>query len=75
MFTLNELIERWAPLPLWALSLGAMGMFLVAAIVWQYPLNSSPVKYTALVSALMLGTGLTLVAVNVIQLLLTEPDK
>jgi hypothetical protein len=72
--TLAALIARWSPIQLWTLSTGAMGMFVVAALVWQYPLNSPPVRYAAWAGSLLMATGLVLYVVNVAQLLLAKPE-
>jgi hypothetical protein len=72
---LTVLIGRWSTVQLWALSVGTMGMAVVAALVWQYPLNSWPVKAAAWASAALLFTGLALFAAKIVQLLREDPDR
>src|SRR5574341_404900 len=57
---LTALIERGRSLQLGALNLGTMGLALVAALVWQFPLASPPIQAAAGISAglLILGLGL-----------------
>lgn len=71
---LTGIIGRWSPVQLWMLSVGTMSMPLVAALVWQYPLNAWPVKAAAGVGALMLLTGLGLFAVKLVQVLIEDPE-
>ena len=72
---LTGIMGRWSRVRLWALSVGTMCMALVAALVWQYPLNSTPVKAAAWAGALLLFTGLALFAVNIVRLLIEGPDR
>ena len=72
---LTGIIGRWNAVQLWTLSVGTMSMALVAALVWQYPLNSMPVKAASWAGALMLFTGLALFATKLVQLLIEDPDR
>ncbi len=71
---LTVLIGRWSAVQLWTLSVGTMGMAVVAALVWQYPLNSWPVKAAAQASAALLFAGLALFAAKIVQLLREDPN-
>jgi hypothetical protein len=71
---LTAIIGRWSPVQLWMLSVGTMSMALVAALVWQYPLNAWPVKAAAWAGALMLMTGLALFTTKLVLLLIENPD-
>jgi len=72
---LTGIIGRWSVVQLWTLSVGTMSMAVAAALVWQYPLNSWPVKAAAWAGALMLFTGLALFATKLVQLLIEDPDR
>jgi hypothetical protein len=71
---LTRIIGRWSPIQLWTLSVGTMGLPVVAALVWQYPLTAWPVKVAAWIGVLLLLTGLTLFTTKVVQLLIREPN-
>ncbi|MSR25350.1 MAG: hypothetical protein EXR96_09775 [Nitrospiraceae bacterium] len=72
---LTGIIGRWNPIQLWTLSVGTMSLAVVAALVWQYPLNAWPVKAAAWVGTLLLLTGLGLFAAKLVQLLAEDPDR
>jgi hypothetical protein len=72
---LAALIGRWSALQLWMLSVGTMSIAVVAALVWQYPLNAWPVKAAAWAGSLMLFTGLALFAVKLVQVLIEDPER
>ncbi len=71
---LIRIIGRWSPPQLWTLSVGTMSLAVVAALVWQYPLNAWPVKAAAWVGALLLFAGLALFATKIVQLLIRDPN-
>lgn len=71
---LTGIIGRWSPIQLWTLSVGTMSLAVVAALVWQYPLNAWPVRATAWAGALLLLTGLVLFATKIVQFLLKDPN-
>jgi hypothetical protein len=56
------------------LSLGTIGLLLVGGLVWQFSLNSTPVRVASWASGLLLATGLLLVAFKIGRLLLTQPS-
>ncbi len=70
---LHGIIEQWRSIQIGTLSLGTIGLLLVAALVWQYSLNSTFVRATAWSSATLLTVGVLLVAVKVVRLLITQP--
>ncbi|MBM4123521.1 MAG: cbb3-type cytochrome c oxidase subunit I [Nitrospira sp.] len=70
---LAALAERWRPLQVGALSLGAIGLAFVATLVWQFSLNETPVQIAAWTSAALLGLGLAIVGLKVIRLFLHQP--
>ena len=72
---LTGIIGRWSRLQLWMLSVGTMSMALVAALVWQYPLNAWPVKAAAWAGSFMLFTGLALFTVKFVQVLIEDPER
>ena len=72
---LTGIIGRWSLIQLWTLSIGTMSLAVVAALVWQYPLNAWPVKAAAWAGALLLLTGLVLFATKLVQLLIEDPER
>jgi len=72
---LTGIIGRWSAVQLWTLSVGTMSLALVASLVWQYPLNSMPVKAAAWTGSLMLLTGLVLFTTKIVQLLIEDPGR
>jgi hypothetical protein len=72
---LNAIMGRWSPVQLWTISVGTMCMAVVAALVWQYPLNSWPVKTVARAGSFLLFTGLALFTVNIVRMLIEDPDR
>lgn len=72
---LTVIVEQWRPLQVGALSLGTIGLALVAALVWQFPLNSVPVKVATWVSAGLLFLGFGLFVGKVGLLLVRQPAE
>jgi hypothetical protein len=72
---LTAIIGRWSKPQLWTLSIGTMSMVVVAALVWQYPLNSAPVKAAAVAGSALLLAGLAVFAVKIVQLVIEDPDR
>ena len=70
---LTALIERGRGLQVGTLSLGTMGLALVAALVWQFPLTSHPVQAAAWISAGLLLLSLVLFAGKVVLLFVRHP--
>ena len=70
---LHEIIEQWRSIQIGTVSFGAIGLLLVAALVWQFSLNSTPVLAAAWSSAGLLLAGLLLVTFKIVRLLTTHP--
>ncbi len=70
---LTAVVERWRAIQTGALSVGTMGLPLIAALVWQYPLVSSPVQIAAWISAGLLLTSLALFAGKIGVMLARRP--
>ena len=68
------IMEQGRSVQVSTLSLGTMGLLLVAALLWQYSLNSTPVLATAWTSAGLLAVGLLIFAMKVVRLLLCRPS-
>lgn len=62
---LTNLIERWQVVQVGALSLGTITLALVAALVWNHPLGSTPIQISSWLAAALLLTGLLTFAVKV----------
>ena len=69
----EEIIGRWRVVHLTLLSLGAIGLSLVAALVWQFPLSSRAVQMAGWVSGVFLVIGLSAFVVRVSILLGHRP--
>lgn len=72
---LTGVIDRWRGVQVGAMSLGTMGLMLVAALVWQLPLASVEVQAAAAISVALLLIGLALFAVKVGRLTLSRPPE
>ncbi len=72
---LTGIVERWRPFQVGMLSLGTMGLALVASLVWQFHLRSSPVQSAAWASAALLAAALLLFSVTVVRLLGRRPPE
>jgi len=72
---LTDIVERWRPIQVGALSLGTIGLVLVASLVWQFHLRSSPVQIAAWVCAALLAIALILFTTTVIRLVGRQPPE
>lgn len=72
---LTGMIERWRTVQVGAWSLGTVGLALVAALVWQFNLNTLPVQITTWISAGLLFLGLAIFSGKVALLLLSRPPE
>jgi hypothetical protein len=72
---LTTIAERWRALQVGALSLGTIGLALVAALVWQFSLASTTVQATSWTSAGLLFLGLAIFLVKVGLLLTSRPSE
>jgi len=71
---LTTIIERWRAIQIGALGLGTMGLALVAALVWQFPLISVPVRLATWISIVLLLFSLGLFSVKVALLVTHSPE-
>jgi hypothetical protein len=72
--SLTAIAERWRALQVGTLSLGTVGLALVASLVWQFNLNSLAVQASTWVSAGLLFVGLGIFAGKVGWLLAWWPS-
>ncbi|MGH7254074.1 MAG: hypothetical protein ACREIE_09780, partial [Nitrospiraceae bacterium] len=72
---LTRIGEQWRPVQVGALSLGTVGLVLVATLVWQFNLTSLPVHIATWVSIGLLVLSMTLFAGKVGVLLTSPPPK
>ncbi|MFO0706164.1 MAG: hypothetical protein U0412_04855 [Nitrospira sp.] len=71
---LTRVIDRWRTIQVASLSLGTMGLALLATLTWNVPL-SSPYIHIAMWSSFgLLLTGLTLFSVKLVTMLWTDPE-
>ena len=70
---LTGIVEQWRPVQVGALSLGTVGLVLVATLVWQFNLTSLPVHVATWASIGLLVLSLTLFAGKVGLLLTSRP--
>jgi len=71
---LTGIVEQWRPVQVGALSLGTVGLVLVATLVWQFNLTSLPVHVATWASIGLLVLSLTLFAGKVGLLLTSRPS-
>jgi hypothetical protein len=71
---LTALMERWRPIQVGTLSLGTMGLGLVAALVWQVPMTGLVVQATSWISAALLLVGIGVFAVKVALAVGSQPE-
>jgi hypothetical protein len=72
---LTTIAERWRALQVGALSLGTIGLALVAALVWQFSLASTTVQAASWASAGLIFLGLSIFAGKVGSLLTSRPPE
>ncbi len=70
---LTGIVERWRSIQVGAFNLGTIGLSLVAALVWQFSLNSLPVQTAAWLSAGLLLLGLGLFGMKAVLLVISQP--
>jgi len=71
--TLTTIVERWRVVQVTALTLGTIGLALIAALVWQYSLGSAVVQIASWTTAALLFTGIGLFGAKVGLLLVQRP--
>ena len=70
---LTGITERWRALQVGTLSLGTVGLALVAALVWLFNLGSTAVQVGSWITAALLLLGLALFGAKVVVLLASRP--
>lgn len=71
--TLTTIVERWRVVQVSTLTLGTIGLALVAALVWQDSLGSAVVQIASWTTAALLFTGIGLFGAKVGLLLVQRP--
>jgi hypothetical protein len=72
---LNTIMNRWSTLQIAALSLGTMGLGLLAALAWNVPLTSIYIHLATWTSLILLMTGLVLFSVKLTSIITKKPDQ
>jgi hypothetical protein len=72
---LTGIVERWRQVQVGALSVGTMGLAVVAALLWQFPLRSIPALATTCISLSLLLLSFTLFAAKVGLMLSQRPNE
>lgn len=72
---LNGIMNRWSTVQIGALSLGTMGLGLLAALTWNVPLTSLYIPIATWTSLGLLMTGLTLFSVKLTSMIVKQPDR
>jgi hypothetical protein len=70
---LTAIVERWRMIQVGTLSLGTVGLTLIAALVWQFSLHSLPVQAASWISTGLLFLGMSIFAGKVGLLLVSQP--
>ena len=71
----TSLINRWRTVQVASLSMGTMGLALLASLTWNVPLSSPYVQGAMWASCGLLLTGLTVFSVKLATILWTEPEQ
>jgi hypothetical protein len=71
---LNVIMNRWSTVQIAALSLGTMGLGLLAALTWNVPLTSIYIHIATWTSLGLLITGLVLFSVKLTSIIAKKPD-
>lgn len=72
---LTGVIDRWRTVQVASLSLGTMGLAVLASLTWNVPLSSPYVQGAMWTSCGLLLAGLTLFSVKLVTVLWTEPEQ
>jgi cbb3-type cytochrome oxidase subunit 1 len=71
---LTGVIDRWRTIQVASLSLGTMGLALLASLTWNVPLSSPYIQAAMWSTFGLLLTGLILFSVKLVTVLLTDPE-
>lgn len=71
---LNTMMNRWSSVQIASLSVGTMGLGLLAALTWNVPLTSVYIRVATWTSLGLFMTGLILFAVKLTSILTKKPD-
>lgn len=71
---LTGVIDRWRTIQVASLSLGTMGLALLASLTWNVPLASPYIQASLWATFGLLLTGLILFSVKLVTVLLTDPE-
>ncbi len=72
---LTRIVNRWRAVQIGSLSLGTMGLAVVASLTWSLPLHAPTIQVSAWISFILLLFSLTLFATKVAHLLGKQPAK
>lgn len=72
---LNAIMNRWSTVQITALSLGTMGLGLLAALTWNVPLTSLYIPVATWTSLGLLMTGLVIFSVKLTSIIVKKPDQ
>ncbi len=72
---LSDIVERWRPVQVGALSVGTMGLAVVASLLWQFPLRSIPAQAATWISLSLLLLSLALFAAKISLMLAQRPTE
>ena len=71
---LTTIIDRWRTLQVGGMSLGTMGLVLLASLTWNVPLSSLSIQVTLWSCFILLLTSLILFTMKLVMLLATQPE-
>lgn len=71
---LRTMMNRWRTIQIATLSLGTMGLGLLAALTWNVPLTSVYIRVATWTSLVLFMTGLTIFTVKLTSILAKKPD-
>jgi len=72
---LTRVVNRWRTLQVASLSMGTMGLALLASLTWNVPLSSPYIQSAMWASCGLLLTGLTVFSVKLVTVLWADPEQ
>jgi hypothetical protein len=72
---LTSVINRWRTIQVASLSMGTMGLALLASLTWNVPLSSPYIQGAMWASCGLLLSGLTIFSVKLVTVLWTDPEE
>jgi hypothetical protein len=72
---LSRVMDRWRAVQVGSLSVGTLGLAVVAALVWQFPLSSVPVQIASWLSGVLLVVGIGVFVAKAGLVVVSRPER